>query len=128
MNRSSLSSVPILISPLGYLFPCSPTINWLVLLLHPPPPQLFFEKVNIFLSSLFLTFVFVPLKFGICSHVPLKSMPLFPKPLASEYKTDHTKNIASVKEQMVLKQCKGGYWDITIRNYLSVLSLAFQVL
>ena len=52
----------------GYLFPCSPEINWLVPLFQK-------NRKHVFLCSLFPKIVFVPLfpsKFGLCSPVPLK--------------------------------------------------------
>ena len=54
--------------PGGYLFPCSPEINWLV----PLFPK---NRKFVFLSSLFPNIVFVPLfpsYFDLCSPVPLK--------------------------------------------------------
>ena len=64
----------------GYLFPCSPEINWLV----PLFPK---NREFVFLCSLFPNIVFVPIffsKFDFCSPVPLKLIPFFqcsPKPL-----------------------------------------------
>ena len=61
--------------PGGYLFPCSPEINWLV----PLFPK---NRKFVFLCSLFPNIVFVPLfpsKFGLCSPEINALFPLFPK-------------------------------------------------
>ena len=60
--------------PGGYLFPCSPEINWLV-------PLFPINQKIVFLCSLFPNIVFVPLfpsKCDLCSPVPLKQVPQNP--------------------------------------------------
>ena len=71
----------------GYLFPCSPEINWLVPLSPPPPQKKKKKKIskNCFLCSLLPNIFFVPQFPSNLAFVPLfpcnKCLPLFPKNL-----------------------------------------------
>ena len=67
-DRGRLNNTEALPGGRGYLFPCSPEIDWLV----PLFPK---NREFVFLCSLFPNIVFVPIffsKFDICSPVPLK--------------------------------------------------------